>query len=92
MKKLSAAAIGLLAGVAVATPAFAQGAPGMGDKESPMQKQERMKEQERKTIEQDYDKMMKRTKNQGPSQAASNDPWASVRPAATETKNDPKKR
>ena len=93
MKKVSAAAIALLAGVTVSAPAFAQGSPGMGDKETPLQKQEKLKEEERKAIERDYDKTMKRLKSQGAA-AASNDPWATVRPAAevkTETKNEPKK-
>lgn len=92
MKKVSAAAIALLMGVALPAPAFAQGA-GMGDKETPMQKQEKLKEEERKAIERDYDKTMKRLKNQGAA-ATSSDPWATVRPAAevkTETKNEPKK-
>ena len=93
MTKVSAAAIVLLASVAVSAPAFAQGSPGMGDKETPMQRLEKIKEQERKDIERDYEKTMKRLKSQGAA-AASNDPWATVRPAAevkTETKNEPKK-
>jgi hypothetical protein len=98
MRKISAAAIALLAGVAMSAPAFAQGSPGMGDKETPMQKQEKLKEEERKAVERDYDKTMKRLKGQGAT-ATSSDPWASVRPAAevkketkNETKNEPKKR
>jgi hypothetical protein len=96
MKTFFAAAIAVLMGVAVATPASAQGMQ-MGDKESPLQKQEKLKEQERKAIEQDYEKTMKRLKSQGGStDATANDPWASVRPAAaqakTESKNEPKKR
>ena len=94
MRKVFAAAIGLMAGVAVSAPAFAQ-APGMGDKETPLQKQEKIKEEERKAIERDYDKTMKRLKGQG-AEATSNDPWATVRPAAAEpkkeTKTEPKKR
>ena len=82
MMKLSAAAIALLTGIAVAAPAFAQ---GLGDKETPMQRQEKIKEQERKEIEKDYDKTMKRLKSHGNVQAP-NDPWASVRPAAAEAK------
>jgi len=99
MTKVSAAAIALLASLAVSAPAFAQGSPGMGDKETPMQRLEKIKEQERKDIERDYEKTMKRLKSQGAA-ATSNDPWATVRPAAAEpkketkneTKNEPKKR
>jgi len=94
MKKFSAAAIALLVGVAMASPAAAQGM-SMGDKESPLDKQEKRKEEERKSIERDYDTTMKRLKKQG-AEATTNDPWAAVRPAAaqakTETKNEPKKR
>lgn len=98
MTKVSAAAIALLMGVALTAPAFAQG-PSMGDKETPMQKLEKIKEQERKEIERDYEKTMKRLKSQGAA-ATSNDPWATVRPAAAEPKketkneikNEPKKR
>jgi hypothetical protein len=94
MKKLSAAAIGLLVGVAVAAPASAQMGAGLAPTESPIAKQEKLKEEERKSIERDYDKTMKRLKNHGSAQAP-NDPWATVRPAAeakNETKNEPKKR
>ena len=95
MKKFSAAAIALLVGVAMASPAAAQGM-SMGDKESPLDKQEKRKEEERKNIERDYDTAMKRLKKQAPTETASSDPWATVRPAAaqakTETKNEPKKR
>jgi len=95
MTKVSAAAIALLAGVAVSAPAFAQGSPGMGDKETPMQKQEKLKEEERKAIERDYDKTMQRLKKEGAT-ATSNDPWATVRPVAAEPKkeikNEPRKR
>jgi hypothetical protein len=89
MKKLSAAAIAMLVGVAVATPALAQMGQGLGDKESPLQKQEKLKEDERKAIEQDYNKTMKRLKSQG-AEAGSSDPWANVRPAAAQAKNDTK--
>ena len=92
MRKVSAAAIALLAAVAVSAPAFAQ-APGMGDKETPLQKQEKIREEERKAIERDYEKTMKRLKSQGAT-TTSSDPWATVRPAAevkNETKNEPKK-
>lgn len=88
MKKVSAAAIALLMGVALTAPAFAQGA-GMGDKETPMQRLEKIKEQERKDIERDYEKTMKRLKSQGAA-ATSNDPWATVRPAAAEPKKETK--
>jgi len=95
MTKVSTAVIALLMGVALTAPAFAQGAPGMGDKETPMQKQEKLKEEERKAIERDYDKTMQRLKKEGAA-ATSNDPWATVRPVAAEpkkeTKNEPKKR
>ena len=61
-----------------------------------MQKQEKLKEMERKAVEQDYDKAMKRTKSQVSSDASASDPWANVRPAAatakTDTKPEPKKR
>ena len=93
MRKVCAV-IALMAGVAVSAPAFAQGSPSMGDKETPLQKQEKLKEEERKAIERDYDKTMKRLKSQGAA-ATSSDPWATVRPAAetkTETKTEPKKR
>ncbi len=94
MKNICAAAIALLVGAAVATPASAQ-MGGMGDKETPLQKQEKLKEEERKAIERDYDKTMKRLKGHAPAQAASSDPWASVRPAAeakNDSKTEPKKR
>ena len=94
MKKVSAAAIALLAGVAMSAPAFAEGMPGMGDKETPMQKQEKLKEEERKAIERDYETTMKRLKKQGAA-TTSNDPWATVRPAAevkNDSKTEPKKR
>lgn len=95
MKNICAAAIVLLVGTAVATPAFAQAMGGMGDKETPLQKQEKLKEEERKAIERDYDKTMKRLKGHAPAQATSSDPWASVRPAAearNDSKTEPKKR
>jgi Spy/CpxP family protein refolding chaperone len=96
MKKLSAAAIALLASVAVATPASAQMGGGLGDKETPMQKIEKRKEEERKQIEKDYDKTMSRLKGQSSTQPSSSDPWAAVRPAGaeakTETKTEPIKR
>jgi hypothetical protein len=94
MTKFSAAAIGLLVGVAVAAPASAQTGAGLAPTETPLQKQEKLKEEERKSIERDYDKTMKRLKTHGSAQAP-NDPWATVRPAAeakNETKNEPKKR
>src|SRR5262245_20252390 len=89
MIRISTAAIALLAGFAVAVPASAQ-MPGMGDKETPMQKQERRKEEERKEIERDYDKTMKRLKGQGAAIDASSDPWAIVRPTAAPAKPEPK--
>jgi hypothetical protein len=94
MRKVSAASIALLMGIALTTPAFAQ-APSMGDKETPLQKLEKIKEEERKAVERDYEKTMKRLKKEG-AVATSNDPWATVRPAAAEpkkeTKSEPKKR
>ena len=98
MSKFSVGIIALLAGMVAAAPSFAQGTASMGDKESPMQRQEKIKQEERKTIERDYEKTMARLKKQGAT-ATSNDPWANVRPAAetkaetkTETKNELKKR
>ena len=52
MRKVCAV-IALMAGVAVSAPVFAQGSPSMGDKETPLQKQEKLKEEERKAIERD---------------------------------------
>lgn len=92
MNRISTATIAFLAAMALAAPAYAQGLGGLGDKETPMQKQEKRKEEERKAIEQDYDKAMKRLKGQAPTQTSTSDPWAIVRPTAAETKNDTKKR
>ena len=95
MRTISAAAIAMLMGAAMSAPAVAQGTAGMADKESPMQRIEKQKEEERKAIEKDYDKTMQRLKKEGAA-ATSNDPWATVRPVAAEpkkeTKNEPKKR
>ena len=70
-------------------PASAQ-MGNMGDKETPLQKQEKLKEMERKAVEQDYDKAMKRSKSQVSSDASASDPWANVRPAAATAKPRPR--
>ena len=95
MTRFSAAAVALATAFTIAVPAYAQ-MGGLGDKETPLQKQDRVREEERKAVERDYEKTMKRLKSQNGTADAAGDPWAIVRPTAApakpEAKNDPKKR
>jgi hypothetical protein len=90
MVKSAAAAIATAMAIGFVTPAFAQ-MGGLGDKETPLQKQERRKEEERKAIEKDYEKTMQRLKRQGgTTDSNASDPWAVVRPAAAQAKPEGK--